>query len=245
MTTAIHVYIGQTKSHYGSDDKEYGLHGRWKKHLADSKSRRDTCPYFHKAIRKHGEQNFYVREVLRCDLDKLDFNETIFIELFDSTNRLYGYNLTIGGKGIVNTSDEIRHKISKSLGNDQLMNIKQYYNGTNSLVGYIAKRRMYGKIYEKCFISEKRTIKQNFELAKKFIDNLKKGILDNNKYNRKDKLPKNISYRKNKHGEPIDYYVGIRIRKHRYFKMISDPKMSMEDKYKLAIEYKNKILNTK
>ena len=60
-------------------------------------------PYFHKAIRKHKWENFSYEILEEFDDDVTDEfmsdRETHWIEEYDSTNRVFGYNLTKGGEG--------------------------------------------------------------------------------------------------------------------------------------------------
>lgn len=70
-------------------------------HKSQSKLNKDKC-YFHRAIRKYG---FYVFEwsILSEEdsKDKMDLLERLYICIFKSYDRRYGYNLTIGGEGSV------------------------------------------------------------------------------------------------------------------------------------------------
>ena len=74
---------------------------------------------FHRAIRKYGEENFLVEEVMWVEADnkkklrkKLDFLEIHFIQKFDTYRN--GYNSTYGGEGALGTirSKETRKRLS-------------------------------------------------------------------------------------------------------------------------------------
>jgi group I intron endonuclease len=67
--------------------------------------------YFHCALRKYGERNFYW-EVLGMSktIEDLNLSEIACIEFFQSTNRIYGYNIKKGGDGGQH-SEETKHKI--------------------------------------------------------------------------------------------------------------------------------------
>lgn len=76
---------------------------------------------FHRAIRKYGEENFSIEEVMHVEAPtkeelkaKLDFLEKHFIQRYDT--RRNGYNSTDGGEGILMPrTEEWKRKISISL----------------------------------------------------------------------------------------------------------------------------------
>lgn len=83
-------------------------------------AKRGSDHKFHRAIRKYGEENFTVEEVVAVEAPtkeqlkaKLDFLEKHFIQKFDA--RRNGYNSTDGGEGALGVirSEETRQKISK------------------------------------------------------------------------------------------------------------------------------------
>ena len=87
------IYIGQT---YRTIKK------RWKQHLRGSNSNSENKLY--RAIRKYGEDNFTVEEVMWVEAPtqkelkaKLDFLECHFIQRYDTKRN--GYNSTDGGEG--------------------------------------------------------------------------------------------------------------------------------------------------
>lgn len=81
------VYIGQTIN---------GLNWRKGKHEYDSKYPGDIGR-FHSAIRKYGKHNFKWKILGECNSQKqLDKAERCCIEFFQSTNKIYGYNMANG-----------------------------------------------------------------------------------------------------------------------------------------------------
>lgn len=81
------VYIGQTIQQ---------LRDRMQNHKDDSKTKNT---YFCNALRKYGYNEFIWEEIdIAISLEELDFLETVWINLFISNNRKYGYNSTTGGK---------------------------------------------------------------------------------------------------------------------------------------------------
>lgn len=80
------VYIGQTK---------VSVDIRWKEHLRHA-SYGDQL--INRAMRKYGVNNFYIETLEICTLDVIDEREIYYIDLYDSTNKSKGYNVSIGGK---------------------------------------------------------------------------------------------------------------------------------------------------
>lgn len=92
---------------------------RWERHIQESRS--GSNYKFHRAIRKYGEENFLVEEVLTVSAPtkdalkaKLDYIEIRFIRKFDTFRN--GYNMTLGGEGQFGRifSEESRRKMSES-----------------------------------------------------------------------------------------------------------------------------------
>lgn len=180
------VYIGKTKSHYG--DKKYGVQRRFERHffcaLSDNIKYRNDCPRLYNAIRKYGVKSFKIEEILRCDLDFVNQFEIAMINTYDSTNTLFGYNISKGGGGrsVSNVSEEVRLKISQSQTIGE-MNIKPVVDTKETIIGYRVSRRENGIPHRKYFTSLKFTPEQNLQRARKWIDELKNGTLVNNPYN--------------------------------------------------------------
>ena len=100
-------YFGQTV---------YSIENRWNRHILSTQ--RGSDHKFHRAIRKYGEENFLVKEVLTVSAPtkdalkkKLDFLEQHFIQKFDTFRN--GYNSTWGGESKLGyvTSEETKRKI--------------------------------------------------------------------------------------------------------------------------------------
>lgn len=80
------VYIGQTK---------VSVDTRWKEHLRHARYGQQLI---NRAMRKYGVGNFYIETLEICDISVIDYREMYYIELYDSTNKSKGYNISIGGK---------------------------------------------------------------------------------------------------------------------------------------------------
>lgn len=79
------VYIGQTRT---------SVEQRWKEHLRHA---RYGDQIINRAMRKYGVDKFYIETLEICDISVLDYREIYYIELFDSTDKSKGYNVSIGG----------------------------------------------------------------------------------------------------------------------------------------------------
>ena len=95
-----HKYVGQTSQ---------GMNKRWAQHIQEAMR---MSPYpLHKAMRKHGNNNFMIKELEECDTKLLNEREEYYIEKFNTFNSSKGYNATSGGEGGL-LSDETKQKIS-------------------------------------------------------------------------------------------------------------------------------------
>lgn len=80
-------YIGQTIN---------SVNTRWIQHKSEAKYLKPNV-YFTRAIRKYGPDNFTVETLEECDNSLLDTREQYYIKLYNSNNKEFGYNSTIGG----------------------------------------------------------------------------------------------------------------------------------------------------
>ena len=48
-------------------------------------------------MKKYGINKFYIETLEICNRELLDYRETYYIDLYDSTNKSKGYNVSIGG----------------------------------------------------------------------------------------------------------------------------------------------------
>lgn len=87
---------------------------RFKQHISDSKcDRNNGCTCLKNAMQEFGENNFIVETLIICNLEKLDFYENNFINLY---NTIYpnGYNLKTGGNLGSKHCNETKIKIGES-----------------------------------------------------------------------------------------------------------------------------------
>lgn len=79
------VYIGQTR---------VSIEQRWREHLRHAQYGDQVI---NRAMKKYGVDKFYVETIEICAIDILDEREIYYIDLYDSTNKSKGYNVSIGG----------------------------------------------------------------------------------------------------------------------------------------------------
>src|ERR1039457_1426135 len=100
------VYIGQTNSN-----------NRWRQHKYNAKNPERTHQYIHRAMAKYKIENF-IYEVIATCMTQEDANEieSILIKQYNSKNKNFGYNLTIGSD-YGGHSEETREKLRKLMFN--------------------------------------------------------------------------------------------------------------------------------
>ena len=79
------VYIGQTRT---------SVYQRWKEHLRHAQY---GDQIINRAMKKYGVDKFYIETLEICDISILDEREIYYIDLYDSTDKSKGYNVSIGG----------------------------------------------------------------------------------------------------------------------------------------------------
>ena len=108
------IYIGQTSKN---------LFIRFKEHKRDSKKINFYNMLIYKGMNKYGTENFLIRpvDIIKCSTltdfkRKLDQLEVYYINIFETTNKDIGYNLTNGGGGCTGRilSETTKKKISDS-----------------------------------------------------------------------------------------------------------------------------------
>ena len=79
------VYIDQTRT---------SVDQRWKEHLRHAQYGDQVI---NRAMKKYGVDKFYIETLEICDVSILDEREIYYIDLYDSTDKSKGYNVSIGG----------------------------------------------------------------------------------------------------------------------------------------------------
>lgn len=115
-TMLIYRAVNKTngKSYVGQTIRSLKL--RKRQHVSDALNGNKDNAYFHRAIQKHGVDNF-IWTILHDDITTIDFLnqlEIYYIGKYDTFEN--GYNLTLGGGGNlgVKLTEEIKQKISKA-----------------------------------------------------------------------------------------------------------------------------------
>lgn len=179
------MYIGQTVQL---------LDNRWRRHVLSTQ--RGSDHKFHRAIRKYGEENFIVEEVLTVSAPtkerlkaKLDYIERRLIKRFNT--KIDGYNSTDGGdKGTVGLkmSEEAKKKISEAKRRENL-SAEQRKKLSESKIG--EKNPFYHRTHSEDSrkrISEKKRGENHHFFGKKFTDEHRKKLSEARQRYLKNKL---------------------------------------------------------
>lgn len=108
------VYIGQTRT---------SILQRWNEHLRHAQY---GTQVINRAMRKHGVDKFYIETLEICDIKSLDYREMYYIDLYDSTNKSKGYNVSVGGstprfrRTILSISDLVDLYVNKQFTLEQI-----------------------------------------------------------------------------------------------------------------------------
>ena len=97
-------YIGQSVD----------VDGRWSKHQSCLNKDNHDNDYLQHSWDKYGKENFKFYILEYCEKDELDEKEIYYMNLYNTMNREYGYNLKSGGQMTNQLSEEVRNKISES-----------------------------------------------------------------------------------------------------------------------------------
>lgn len=94
-------YIGQSKH----------IHRRWSEHQWELKHNKHDNDYLQKSWNKYGADNFQFSIIELCDIENLDNKECYYIDLYNTFDECYGYNLQSGGGVNRRVSDSTREKL--------------------------------------------------------------------------------------------------------------------------------------
>lgn len=98
-------YIGQS----------INVEDRYKSHLAELRRGAHANDYLTNAFNKYGEDSFEFKLIKACKRKYLDRFEKLYISIYNTMDRSYGYNLISGGNAYKIYSKETRKKISESI----------------------------------------------------------------------------------------------------------------------------------
>lgn len=90
------------------------IHRRWSEHKYALNSNTHDNDYLQKAWNKYGADNFRFYIIELCDLEELDDKECHYIELYNTIDVNYGYNLMFGGGVNRDMSEATREKLRRA-----------------------------------------------------------------------------------------------------------------------------------
>ena len=98
------VYVGQSTD----------IYTRWTTHRNELNNNRHHNIYLQKSWNKYGEENFQFDILESCAEDSLDEKECYYIELLNSIDKKYGYNLVSGGSSNKKFSEDVLKRMSEA-----------------------------------------------------------------------------------------------------------------------------------
>lgn len=119
------VYIGQTRT---------SVNQRWSEHLRHA---RYGDQIINRAMRKYGVDKFYIETLEICEVSELDEREIHYIDLYDSTDKSKGYNVSIGGntprfkRAVLSISELVNLYVNEQF---TLENIAKKYNVSRYII---------------------------------------------------------------------------------------------------------------
>jgi hypothetical protein len=243
-------YIGQTKTHRGNSNRKKGTDGRFKQHIWSAENDKNCCPRLYNAIRKYGSENFVAVTIVECSLHERDYYETLYIRHFNTTDDKIGYNILEGGGVNCNPvvyDDDRRAKMSNACKTKTVNvepNIRKVMRKIKGHIekvhtGYSVRISDDGEYHNKWFSSREKSLEENLQMAKDWLNHYKNGSLEQGNYvylNKSNNLPKFITYEfdhdnKNK---IAGYAVAIVKNGKKYCKSFTQNNYTLEEKFKLA-----------
>ena len=86
---------------------------RWTTHKRDLKNNKHENSHLQNAYNKYGENAFEFEIIEECTKENIKDKEKYWIAFYNSKNE--GYNMSEGGDGILNPTEDVRKKISEGL----------------------------------------------------------------------------------------------------------------------------------
>jgi len=151
--------------------KAANIKKRWSQHKTAAKIQAlNDFSYLHRAMLKHGFDNFVIEEIASFETEEEALAQEIaHIEKFGSRNRNIGYNLTEGGDGAsgYKHTDAAKQKMSESkknvfIGEDNPFYGKTHSEETRAIMSNAASQRTGDKnhFYEKAHTEESRELQR-------------------------------------------------------------------------------------
>lgn len=86
---------------------------RWKTHQRDLRNNKHENSHLQNAYNKYGVNNFKYSIIEECSSEDLKTREKYWIHFYNSKEK--GYNMSDGGDGVLNPTEDVRKKISENL----------------------------------------------------------------------------------------------------------------------------------
>ena len=90
------------------------IHRRWSEHKYELNNNIHHNDYLQKSWNKYGPDNFQFNIIELCDIDELDDKESYYIELYNTIDTNYGYNLMFDEGVNRFISEETREKLRQA-----------------------------------------------------------------------------------------------------------------------------------
>ena len=112
------LYIGSACGFKSKPIKKNGFFRRWYEHIRDLKANKHKNKHLQFAWNKYGQENFIFEILELCNQDVALEKEKYYINLYQTTNHNYGFNILNGHLANYNKfTQEHRKKISNALKN--------------------------------------------------------------------------------------------------------------------------------
>lgn len=193
-TVNTKVYVGQTT---------VSIKLRFQNHLSAARNGKDYI--IGKAIRKYGEDKFYIELLEECLAEELNEREVYWISYFNSTDSKFGYNMSIGGN-VTRTTTELNKELILSMFNSGIPAYKianLIHTGVPNITKLLRDNNIaYGRVLQKVTEDEEKEIIELYKsgyrtmgISRKFNINkstVRKVLLRNNIKLRTSKENKNL-----------------------------------------------------
>lgn len=222
-------YIGQVLK-ISSTGRKLGYKNRFKRHIQNAeRNYKGGCPKLENAIRKYGRDKFKIELICECQENQLNFYEDLYINKFNTLHP-NGYNLMSGGGNGRRHSKISREKMSKTR--------------TGKKHKEITKERI-GKAHKNKIVEEKSKRLMSLTKKQKNIDKYPNEIKEVIGELNLDTLPMYIYVIKNRikiQDNKINYGFKVDI-PNKKSKKFTSFKITIIEKLKMAIDYKDTIIN--
>jgi group I intron endonuclease len=125
-----HKYVGQTTQ---------PMNKRWQQHIQEAMRMSDKP--LHRAMRKHGNHNFMIKEIDECNVNLLNEREEYWIKQYNTFESAEGYNATSGGERPI-FDEATKKKISLKM--SDIERDEEWVNNISSTLTEKSKKEPWG-----------------------------------------------------------------------------------------------------